>query len=95
MRSPDVCCPNLACPARGQTGQGNIRIHGKTRPRFKCQVCRKTFSARTGTIFWRRRTDEETSTRVVMLVSHGCPIPAVEAAWLLRPFGDPTLGKLY
>jgi transposase-like protein len=81
MRSPDVFCPNLACPARGQTGQGNIRIHGQTRPRFKCQVCRKTFSARTGTIFWRRRTDEETITRVVTLVSHGCPIPAVEAAF--------------
>jgi hypothetical protein len=28
-----------------------------------------------------RRTDEETITRVVTLVGHGCPIPAIEAAY--------------
>lgn len=81
MRSPDVFCPNLDCAARGQTGQGNIRGHGKTRPRFKCQVCGKTFSARAGTPFFRRRTAEETITCVVTLVGNGCPIPAIEAAF--------------
>jgi transposase-like protein len=81
MHSPDVFCPNLDCPARGQIGQGNIRGHGKTRPRFKCQVCGKTFSARDGTPFFRRRTDEPTITCVVTLVGHGCPVPAIEAAF--------------
>lgn len=81
MRSPDVFCPNLDCPARGQIGQGNICGHGKTRPRFKCQLCGKTFSARTGTPFFRRRTDEATITCVVTLVGNGCPIPAIEAAF--------------
>ena len=81
MRSPDVFCPNMNCPARGQRGQGNIRIHGKRRPRFKCQVCGKTFSARAGTPFFRRRTDEPTITCVVTLVGNGCPIPAIEAAF--------------
>jgi transposase-like protein len=84
MRSPDVFCPNMDCPARGQTGQGNIRGHGKTRPRFKCQVCNKTFSARAGTPFFRRRTDETVITQVVTLVGHGCPIPAIEAAFDLQ-----------
>jgi transposase-like protein len=81
MRSPDVFCPNMDCPARGQSGQGNIRIHGKKRPRFKCQVCGKTFSARATTPFFRRRTDEATITCVVTLVGNGCPIPAIEAAF--------------
>lgn len=81
MHAPDVFCPNMGCPASGQIGQGNIRIHGKARPRFKCQVCGKTFSARAGTPFFRRRTDEATMTCVVTLVGHGCPIPAIEAAF--------------
>lgn len=84
MRSPDVFCPNMDCPARGQCGQGNIRVHGKTRPRFKCQVCNKTFSARAGTPFFHRRTAEATITQVVTLVGHGCPVPAIEAAFGLQ-----------
>jgi transposase-like protein len=81
MRSPDIFCPNLDCPARGQTDQGNIGGHGKTRPRFKCHVCGKTFSARAGTPFFRRRTDEATIICVVTLVGNGCPIPAIQAAF--------------
>ena len=30
-------CPNLACPARGQTGQGNIGIHSRKDRRFICR----------------------------------------------------------
>ncbi len=71
----------MDCPARGQVGEGNISIHARARQRYRCAVCRKTFSARVGTPFYRRRTDEETITRVVTLVTHGCPIPAVEAAF--------------
>jgi len=71
----------MDCPARGQSGQGNIRIHGQTRPRFKCLLCGKTFSTRAGTPFFRRRTDEATITCVVTLVGNGCPIPAIEAAF--------------
>jgi len=74
-------CPNLDCPARGQVGEGNIGIHSRQRHRYWCKVCRTSFSARAGTIFYRRRTDEETITRVVTLVSHGCPVPAIEAAY--------------
>jgi transposase-like protein len=81
MRSPDVFCPNIDCPARGQTAQGNIRSHGKARPRFKCQVCGKTFSARAGTPFFGRRTDEALITCVVTLVGYGCPVPAIQAAF--------------
>jgi transposase-like protein len=81
MDPQTVFCPNMACPARGQVAQGNIQSHGRKRPRFKCTVCKKTFSARSGTIFFRRRTAEEQITVIITLVGHGCPIPAIEAAF--------------
>lgn len=62
-------------------GAGNIRTHSRKRARYRCTVCGQTFSARAGTIFFRRRTAEETITRVVTLVSHGCPVPAIEVAY--------------
>lgn len=74
----------MDCPARGQTGEGNIRIHSRKPARYRCRVCGKTFSERAGTLFFRRRTDEDSITRVVTLVSHGCPIPAIEAAYGLQ-----------
>lgn len=74
-------CPNIDCCARGQIGEGNIRIHCQKRARYRCTVCNKTFSARAGTIFFRRRTAEATIAQVVTLVSHGCPVPAIEVAF--------------
>jgi len=71
----------MDCPARGQIGEGNIGIHSQKRHRYWCTVCEKAFSARAGTLFYRRRTDAETITRVVTLVGHGCPVPAIEAAY--------------
>ena len=41
-------CPNRNCPARGQTGRGNIGIHSQKEQRFICHECHKTFSATKG-----------------------------------------------
>ena len=71
----------MDCPARGQLEEGNIWIHSRTPPRYRCTVCGKTFSHRAGTIFFRRRTDQETITRVVTLVGNGGPIPAIQVAY--------------
>src|SRR6266571_4492727 len=73
-------CPNMACPARGQTGQGNIGIHSCKEKRFICTACRKTFSATKGTAFYRRRTSAETVSLVVTLLAHGCPLQAIVVA---------------
>jgi transposase-like protein len=78
-------CPNPDCPARGQVGEGNITSHGRKRPRYHCTVCQTTFSLRQGTPFYRRRTPERLMTQVITLVGHGCPIPAIEAAFGLQP----------
>jgi transposase-like protein len=74
----------MDCPARGQIGAGNIGIHSQKRQRYACSVCTTTFSARSGTILFRRRSAEDTITRVVTLVSHGCPVPAIEVAFALQ-----------
>ena len=74
-------CPNLACAARGQTGQGNIGIHSRTEKRFICTECRMTFAATKGTALYRLRTASETVSLVVTLLAHGCPVQAIVAAF--------------
>lgn len=85
MNPHEVWCPNLACPARGHLGKGNIGVHSKKERRYRCHVCQKTFGARTDTIFHRRRTDEALIILVITLVSWGCPLVALEHAFGLQP----------
>src|SRR5215475_3093840 len=73
-------CPNEHCPSRGQIGRGNIGIHSLKEQRFICHACHKTFSARTGTVFYRLRTSAETVVLVITLLAHGCPVQAIVAA---------------
>jgi transposase-like protein len=81
MDPTTVFCPNLACPARGQTGQGNIGIHSRKEQRFICHECDKTFSVTKGTIFYRLRTSTDTVILIVTLLAHGCPVQAIVAAF--------------
>jgi transposase-like protein len=85
MNPQGVWCPNLDCPARGQTGHGNIGVHSRKERRYHCRVCGKTFGARTGTLFHRRRTDAALIALVITLVSWGCPLVALEHAFGLQP----------
>jgi transposase-like protein/IS1 family transposase len=80
MDPTTIFCPHGNCPARGQSGQGNIGIHSRKDRRFICTQCRKTFSATTGTVFYRLRTSAETVVIVVTLLAHGCPVQAIVAA---------------
>jgi transposase-like protein len=81
MNPTTVFCPNKNCPARGQTGQGNIGSHSRKEQRCICHVCHKTFSATTGTAFYRLHTSAETVVLVVTLLTHGCPVQAIVAAF--------------
>jgi transposase-like protein len=87
-------CPNWTCSARGQTGQGTIRVHSQKERRYLCTVCGRTFAATTGTPFFRLHSPTGLVLVVLSLLSWGCPIQAVVhtfavdertvAAWLRR-----------
>ncbi len=81
MNPQAVFCPNIACPARGQSGKGNIQIHSQQEKRYRCQVCAHTFTATKGTLFYRLRTNAETVLLVIALLAYGCPVQAVVKAF--------------
>lgn len=81
MNASTQFCPNEACKARGQVGQGNIVVHGRKRPRYKCKTCGRTFSARVGTSFAGLRKPIELIVIVVTLLAYGCPLQAIVHAF--------------
>jgi transposase-like protein/IS1 family transposase len=76
-------CPNEACSARGQKEQGNIIIHDRQRQRYRCKVCKHTFSARRGTMLEGLRKPRDLIVIVVTLLTYGCPVQAIVHAFEL------------
>lgn len=83
MNPQEIFCPNMDCPARGQTGKGNIHVHGQQDKRYICDVCEQTFSASKGTIFYRLRSDPKMVMWVIVLLAYGYPIQAIVKAFEL------------
>jgi len=83
MNPQEIFCPNMVCPARGQTGKGNIHIHSQKDKRFICDVCQDTFTTSKGTIFYRLRHDPKTVLCVIILLAYGCPLQAIVKAFEL------------
>jgi transposase-like protein len=83
MDALQVFCPNQHCKARGQIGQGNIVIHGRKRPRYRCKTCGKTFCAQAGTMFEGLRKPKALIVIVVTLLAYGCPLQAIVHAFEL------------
>src|ERR1700694_3752583 len=81
MDTSNQFCPNSACCARGKMGEGNITIHDRQRQRYRCQVCKQTFSARRGTMVEGLRKPMELIVIVVTLLSYGCPVQAIVHAF--------------
>ena len=81
MKPKDQFCPNVSCPARGKTGQGNISIHGRARRRYKCKVCGRTFSQTRGTAMYGLKRATGLFVIVVTLLAYGCPVQAIVAAF--------------
>jgi transposase-like protein/IS1 family transposase len=77
MNASAVFCPNLDCCARGKIGVGNIVIHERARPRYRCKSCGKTFSAYQGTLFESLRKPKSLIVIVVTLLTYGCPLQAI------------------
>jgi len=81
MNPQAIFCPNIECPARGQTGKGNIHVHSQKDKRCICDVCQSTFTIDKGTIFYRLRYDPKTVLCVIILLAYGCPLQAIVKAF--------------
>ncbi len=81
MDPSSVSCPNLACPDKGAVGAGNVCVHSHGERRYRCRTCRRTFAATTNTPLYRLHHPAATMTLVLTLLLHGCPIPAIVAAF--------------
>jgi transposase-like protein len=74
-------CHNPQCPAKGQQGQRNIRVHNQVEQRYRCTPCGHIFAATTGTPSSRLRTAADAVTLVLTLLCHGRPLQAIVAAF--------------
>jgi transposase-like protein len=83
MNPNELFCLNPSCPAKGQQGRGNIRVHSQQEERCICTVCNVTFRANKGTIFYRLRTDAQIVMLVLTLLAYGCPTQAAALAFEL------------
>ena len=81
MNLGQLFCPNINCPARGQTKQSNLAIHSQKEKRCICNVCNKSFSVTKGTLFYRLRTDPQVVICVIVLLAYGCPPQAIVKAF--------------
>jgi transposase-like protein len=81
MNPQEIFCPNIDCPARGQTGKGNIHVHSQKGKRCICDVCQQTFTTSKGTIFYRLRSDPQIVLWVIILLAYGCPVQAIVKAF--------------
>ena len=74
-------CHNPDCPARGQPGLDNIRVHSRKERRYRCTVCERTFAETRDTPLYRLMKPTELVTLVLTLLCHGCPLQALVAAF--------------
>jgi transposase-like protein len=74
---PGDFCPNEACPEYGKLQDGqqqNIKKAGKTKKgvqRYQCKGCQVSFTATTGTLFFRKRTPEHAILETLALLAEG------------------------
>jgi transposase-like protein len=77
-------CPNESCPdyQKLQTTQieRNIIKAGKSRKgvqRYECKTCGKTFTETKGTLFYKKRTDEDEILETLALLAEGSRISSL------------------
>jgi transposase-like protein len=83
LAKPGEFCPNAACLDYGKRQdqqQQNLKKAGKTPKgvqRYQCKTCQGTFTATTGTIFFRKRTAEHAILETLALLAEGSRISSL------------------
>lgn len=73
-------CPNRRCEAHGKVSEGNIIKFGRTTTgvqRYQCRLCRGTFTATRGTLFYRRRTPRKEILETLALLAEGVRMSSI------------------
>ena len=81
MDPTTVFCPNRALPCQRPKRPGQYRYPFAEGQALHLHECRKTFSATTGTVFYRLRTSTATVVSIVTVFAHGCPVQAIVVAF--------------
>jgi transposase-like protein len=74
-------CPHFYCLNRGKASRSNLRVHSRKERHFRCTTCAKTFAATKHTPYYRLHKSLDLVTIVLTLLCHGCPRPAIVAAY--------------
>ena len=82
------CCLNPQCTHHKALHKNNIIKFGKTRQgrqKYRCTLCLQVFSARKGTIFYGKRTDEAIIVKSLEALGQGSRIESVAKIHHLKP----------
>ena len=81
---PGDFCPNESCPDYGRLAgsqpPSHLRKFGKTKrgvQRYQCKTCGQTFTATSGTLFYRKRTAEQEILESLALLAEGSRISSI------------------
>ena len=84
---PGDFCANESCPEYGRVAAGqapsHLRKFGKTKggvQRYQCKTCGQTFTATSGTLFYRKRTAEKEILETLALLAEGSRISSLARA---------------
>lgn len=77
----DVACPYESCPKFGVKGEGNIVSNGVRKTKsgddvryFKCRICNRSFTSRTGTAYEHIHHSQESFDRVARCLCNGAGV---------------------
>jgi transposase-like protein len=79
----DAFCPNRRCKAHGKVSEGNIIKFGRTTTgvqHYQCKLCRGTFTATRGTLFYWRRTPRKEILETLALLAEGVRMSSIVRA---------------
>ena len=74
-------CHNRCCRAYGRPGEGHVVIHSQKERRYQCKRCGGTFTETKDTAFYRMHKPKWLVVAVMTLLSYGCPLQAIVAAF--------------